>query len=325
MQFSLIAVIPLIVLLIAYIYFDPFKVIRSYKDYSNPFVIPNRDYISTTMFLKNNKRFKYNSFIFGSSRVLAYKPESWLRHLSEKDKPFMFDASMESIYGIYTKIKFLDSLNVPMKNVLIIICRDETFNHSENHEGHLYIKHPSVSGESAMTFQSQFFKAYLSPKFLFNFYYYVFSGKYESFMSGYIEHRKMAYDTITNQLRIIDQETEITENPAKYYRKRSQLFYTRKAEQVDSVQRINSKQLFMLQEIKRILEKHLTNYKIVISPLYEQVKFSGPDQNILNTIFRKNLYDFSGKNQFTELITNYYETSHYRPNVGDSIFEIIYR
>ena len=237
----------------------------------------------------------------------------------------MFDASMESIYGIYTKIKFLDSLNVPMKNVLIIICRDETFNHSENHEGHLYIKHPSVSGESAMTFQSQFFKAYLSPKFLFNFYYYVFSGKYESFMSGYIEHRKMAYDTITNQLRIIDQETEITENPAKYYRKRSQLFYTRKAEQVDSVQRINSKQLFMLQEIKRILEKHLTNYKIVISPLYEQVKFSGPDQNILNTIFRKNLYDFSGKNQFTELITNYYETSHYRPNVGDSIFEIIYR
>ena len=81
----------------------------------------------------------------------------------------------------------------------------------------------------------------------------------------------------------------------------------------------------MLKEIKRLLLKNKTKFKVVLSPLYEQTKFNPHDLQILKYVFGKNLYDFTGKNRFTDKITNYYESSHFRPSVGDSIMKIIYK
>ncbi|MDP4115874.1 MAG: hypothetical protein Q8903_07050 [Bacteroidota bacterium] len=81
----------------------------------------------------------------------------------------------------------------------------------------------------------------------------------------------------------------------------------------------------MLYDVKRILIKNKSNYRVVISPLYDQIKFSDKDMNILMSVFGDKLFDFSGKNKFTESMTNYYEASHYRPIVGDSILSIIYK
>ncbi len=322
--FQLFLAVPITLLLILYVYFDPFKVIYSYSDYSFPYVISNRDYISTEVFMKNISKYKYDSFIFGSSRTLAYRPSEWSKYLDEKAKPFMFDASGESIYGIYTKLKYLDLADVKINNALIIIDNDCSFSQSENHKGHLFIKHPITSKESNLDFHIQFIKAYFSPNFILKYYSYLILKEYKPFMVGIIENRKIAFDTITNEIHIIDQETEISQKPTEYYLKRINIFYERKGEQIDSMQRINSKQLIMLNEIKRILQKNNTNYKVVISPLYNQTKFSNPDMSILKNIFDKNLFDFSGKNKYTNSKTNYYETSHYRPVVGDSILNIIY-
>lgn len=324
-NFLLIGFIPVIILISTYLYFDPFKVIRSYSDYSYPYVIPNRDYISTTMFVKNYKKYNYNSFIFGSSRTLAFKPKSWCRYLSPDDKPYMFDASCESIYGIYTKIKYLDSINVKIKNALIILCTDHAFKYSGNHSGHLFIKHPLTSGESKLTFQLEFFKAYLVPKFLFNFYSYKIIGTYRPFMSGYIEDGKITYDTITNETNYIDQQTELARNPTEYYAKRKDMFREKKSEETDVYVRINERHLYMIKEIKRILGKNNTNYKVVISPLFDQVKFNASDLFVLKKEFGNRLYDFSGRNSFTVNKMNYYEWSHFRPNIGDSIFDRIYK
>lgn len=323
--FVLIGFIPISILTIGYFYNDPFKVVRKYNSYSNLYVIPNRDYVSTEMFLKNEKYYSYNSFIFGSSRTLAFQPNKWKTFLSPNSNPFMFDASGESVYGIYTKLKFLDSLHYKLNNVLIIICRDVSFANSKNHNGHLFIKHPATSGESDLSFKFDFFKAYLNPAFLFNFYMYKLSGSYKSYMKGYIEDRKIIMDSITNAVQIVDQEHEIQVSSKKYYEKRKAIFYTRKNETIDSIQQIKQIHIFMLNEIRRILNKNNTKYKVIISPLYEQEKFNSVDQNILLNIFKNNLYDFSGKNYFTDSINNYYETWHFRPLVGDSIMNLIYK
>lgn len=324
-RFLLIGLVPLIILTIGYLYFDPFKVVRSYKDYSNSYVIPNRDFISTEMFFNNKDRYHYNSFIFGSSRTLAFRPGSWKKHLSPDAIPYMFDASGESIYGIYIKLRLLDSLNIPIRNALIIICRDASFEHDANHAGHLFIKAPRASGESKLDFQWQFYKAYMSPGFLYSFYYYTFSGKYKPHMKGYIEDRKIIFDTVTNEIYMPGQEEEITQTPAEYYTKRASLFYERNGVKADSLQRIQGNHVYILKEIKRILEKNKTNYRVVLSPLYDQVSFNAADISILTSLFGDNIYNFSGPNSFTELKTNYYETSHFRPHVGDSIMNIIYR
>ena len=323
--FFLLALIPLLLLTIGYFYYDPFQVLRPYRDYSNQYVISNRDYISTETFIKNKDRQNYNSFIFGSSRTLGFRASSWINYLPKGAKPFSFDASGESIYGIYKKIKFLDSLNIRPENALIVLCRDDAFSHDGNHEGHIFIKDPRTSGESALRFQLKFFKAYLNIKFLSCFYAYTFTRHYQPYMAGYIERRKVAYDTITNELTLTDLNEELRQNTERYYATRANIFYERTGERKDSISRINKKHLYMLTEVKRILEKNKTSYKVVLSPLYDQIKFNDADLSLLKDLFGSRLYDFSGKNSFTEAKTNYYEAYHFRPNVGDSIFRMIYK
>ncbi len=324
-KFTLAGLLPFLIITPGYFYYDPFKVLRPHNDYSFPHVITNRDYVSTEMFLKHFPKEQYNSFIFGSSRTGAFKFSSWRRYLPADAKPFMFDAAGESIYGIYRKVKFLDSLNIKMKNVFILLCRDFSFSNEANHKGHLFIKDPRISGESNLDFQLEFYKVYLNPFFLFCFYSYKISGQFKPYMNGYINDKKIAIDTITNEINIIDREEEISQNPGQYYLKRKDLFYERTGEKTDSINRINNKNIYMLTEIKRILEKNSTHYKVALSPLYEQIKFSHSDMYELKKVFGNNLYDFSGKNSLSELKTNFYEQSHFRPNVADSIFKIIYK
>ena len=322
--FSIAGLAILTVLLSTYIHYDPFRVIRKYRDYSYPFVITNRDYISMEMFLKNYNKYHYNSFIFGSSRTMAFEPDTWRKYLPPGAIPFMFDASAESIYGIDAKLKYFNSNHIRFKNALLVFDRDVTFKTTENSSEHLYINHPLLTGQSKLAYQATFFKAYLSMKFLTRFFDYTLTGKYKPDMKGFLENRKIKYDTITNQQKILDQEDEITKDPESYYKRRKDLFYFRAGERTDSVRRIQQAHLKLLQEIKEMLEKNHINYKIVLSPLYEQVKFNQHDLEMLYKLFPGHVYDFSGKNGFTDKITNYYETAHFRPVVGDSILKIIY-
>ncbi len=59
--------------------------------------------------------------------------------------------------------------------------------------------------------------------------------------------------------------------------------------------------------------------------MYDQIPLEKEQLNLLYDIFGKeNVYDFSGKNEFTESVFNYYENSHYRPHVAAEIMDIIY-
>jgi len=112
------------------------------------------------------------------------RPYSWAAHLDENASPFMFDASDESIYGIYTKLKYLDSIRAPIRNTLIITCRDATFLYSRNHRGRLALKHPLVTGESKIIFHLESLKAYFNFELLIIYYTYVLTESCKPFMFG---------------------------------------------------------------------------------------------------------------------------------------------
>ena len=322
------ALIPaLIILLIGYFYFDPFKIFKQYNDYSYnpPCLALNRDYVSTTMFQRNREKYHYNSFIFGTSRTMGFKPSTRKKYLPESASPFSFDAGIESIFGIYTKIKYLDTTHAPIDNVLLLFDRDATFQVTDNYTKYLFIKHPDVTGESKIAYQWSFLKSYYSPIFLLNYYSYKLTGQYQDWMQEVILNYNMTYDTITNETNMVSAETLITKNEKEFYDLRKEGFFERKGETTDSVNHITETGIFFLNEIKRILEKHKTNYKIILTPIYDQIKFSGADQKIIAGLFGNHVYDFTGKNQFTDPITNFYEIKHFRPQVGDSILNIIYR
>ncbi|MBN2572307.1 MAG: hypothetical protein JXA68_09275 [Ignavibacteriales bacterium] len=322
----LLFLLPFIALLTTFFIFDPFRIIFNYNDYSeNLHVIPNRDFVSSTVFLKNNSKYKYNSFIFGSSRTLAFHTYSWTKHIDKKAIPFVFDASGESIFGIYTKIKYIAETKTKIDNCLIIICPDVTFALEVDHTGHLGIKHPKIAKTSWFNFFKTFINAYLDYNFLKHYFKYKITNRYSPTMKGYIEFRNIKYSPTSNDLLIIDQEQEIIKDKENYYSTREHLFYYRDSCVKYTNQQITQKQTSMLEEIKYILSKNNTKFKIVISPLYDQKYMNIKDKTILINIFgEENVYDFSGKNFFTEKKENYYETAHYRPCVGDSIMEIIY-
>ncbi len=287
--------------------------------------MPNRDFVSSETFLKNYNLYKYDSFIFGSSRTMAYKTKSWRQYLPKNISPFVFDGLNESIYGIHKKIMYLKKNNIKIKNCLIIVCPGTTFSRETDHLGHLGIKHPTISETSWLNFYKVALNDYYSLNFLKAYFQFLITKKYNSSMSEYIINEKIISDNITNDGWLMGKENEILNNPAKYYGLRKQIFYTRDGILKFTPQKITTKQLTMLKEIRITFNKYHTNYKLVISPMYDQIKFNVNDLNTIKNIFGKDkVYDYSGINKFTAKKEYYYESQHYRPILGDSLMKIIY-
>ena len=88
---------------------------------------------------------------------------------------------------------------------------------------------------------------------------------------------------------------------------------------------ITEKGVELLSQIHQLFVNGNTNYKIVVSPLFDQIKLNPIDKSILDSIFdAENVYDYSGINKYTADTLNYYEASHYRPRVAVQILEEIY-
>ena len=147
--------IPLVFILILYFTNDPFRVLYSYSSYYDSgepcYITLNRDYMSTETFIQKYPKYKYNSFIFGNSRSLFYRIEDWKKHISS-DKCFHFNASSESIYGIYKKIVFLKERDIPITNALVVID-NSVFSETTDSKGHLFMKHPKLTGKNKYLFQ----------------------------------------------------------------------------------------------------------------------------------------------------------------------------
>lgn len=324
LKFSVAGIISAGLLFVLYVYTDPFKTLYSYSNCSNYYVTPNRENISYNNFICHNPQNQYNAFIFGSSRTKAFRTESWKKYLPADAKPYLFDASAESLNGICQKLQFLDEHHYPLQHVLIILCEDVLFYDAELKDGYLFIKNPALAGTSKFKYQWEFFKAFVNPSFLSSYVPFLIQRTYKPYMSRYIEDRHIYIDTITNEMSIAEEEYELLHTPKSYYEKRKHMFYQRIGEQTDTISYLTGERAKILQKIHALLKKNHTDYKVVISPLYNQRKFSTEDQCILRQTFGKNLYDYSGKNQFTSSIYNFYETSHYLPKVGDQLLREIY-
>ena len=328
-------------LLLLYITKDPFKVVQEYDHYeSNDGIALNRDYVSTENFLNKFKKNNYNSFIFGSSRTIAYDPLYWKKKLLNCINPFMFDASGENIFGINTKIKFLDSLDVKIDNVIIIICTDYTFPSNSNLASHGLIKHPAVTHESELDFQYSFASAFFKFDFLTSYIPYTLIGEFKPYMTGVISPlRHMNHvDTLTNRVTKVLDETNIKKDSVAFYLKYEHRFYRQRDKNnrllhevifpeeaiVKSKKMIGDTEQKMLREILSILKKHNTKFKVILHPLLSKEKFNPKDMKFLKALFGDNLYDFTGLNKFTKNYRDCYDWSHLRPFRGYEIIDLIY-
>lgn len=318
-------------MVVSYLYYDPFEVVKKYKSFyisGKPrYVTLNYDYVAVETFLNNHPIYKYNSFIIGSSRSRFYEMDTWSKYI-HSNKCFHFDASGETIYGITKKMELLNAKKVQIANVLMVLDYI-TLTGVDNSKGHLYIKHPILSGQSLSDFQFLFFKTYSSLNFLHAYLDFKISGKFKAYMKtkGLLDDIPVDYDLKYNEMKLSVFENEIKTDPAKYYSKKRMAEFNRQDSiKTSSLVAIKEKQVIMLNKIAMIFKKNSSRFKIVISPLYDQIQLNKKDVDVLNQIFgTENVYDFSGINSITSDYHNYYEPSHYRPLVADEIMKQVYQ
>ena len=320
----LIFTIPFMLLLLYYVIADPFMVIHKYDNY-----FPKSEYREC-----NNDAFrgirlmdlfedsiKYNSFIIGSSHSHFYYIEEWKKYIGQEANCLHFNQSNDNLRGSYDRIRYLFNRFGRIDNLLWVIdsnyLKDVT-----NHKGHLYIAPYQVTDKwDFISFHYEFFKTFLT---------YEFQKSYIKDLLDYKEDTNTLpyyYLPLSNELHKDAADSLIQTDLEKYYSLLPKYFQLYKRDTIEVIDKpvIKETQLQMLYEIKVLIDKSNTNCKIVISPLYNQIKFNPEDLIILQKVFgANNVYDFSGINEYTNKTLNYYENSHYRPILCDEILSIIY-
>jgi hypothetical protein len=318
---------PLIILPVFFSIIDVFKFFGEYDNYyKDSYVSINREHVCLKTLSKNREHQNYNSFIFGSSRSQAFKTSDWVEYLDSSASPFHFDASGEGIFGISNKVKYLDKLGDSINNALVILDRT-VLSLTQSRNGHLFIPNPDISEESWMDYYITIFKAKMNPKFALAYLDYSMFKEYRTYMGKFIIKEKYpnSYDSITCDLWY-GKDQQIKNDSINYYNNliKRKIFYNRPT--VDRLKlKLTDLEKEQLQSIKQIFDKHETNYKIIISPVYNQIEMEKDQCKLLDEIFQpQNVFNYSGINRYTEPVGNYYESSHFRPSVSKSILEEIY-
>lgn len=318
--------LPLWILGVIYFITDVFKVIHHYDSYYNDsyYIEINRSFGSTMTYVNQNPKYDYDSFIFGNSRSIFYEVDTWKKYLPKESHCMHFDESGGSISGIRDKIMFIDNSGGRINNVLMVI--DHGLLSNLEIKDRWYCISPPILKHytNFLNFHLQHFMAFLNIRFLVAIVGYNLTGEFLPYMEGYVCKNRPLFIGMYNELRHSFAEKEIA-NGTYYDLDRIKVFENMQKPGTYSNEKIGEKGLQLLKDIKKVFDKQHTSYKIVISPLYDQVKLNRTTYEILCQIFGKDkIYDFSGENKWSKDYHNYYEASHYRPHVAAEVMEIIY-
>jgi hypothetical protein len=186
---------------------------------------------------------------------------------------------------------------------------------------------PEFSNESYPEFYYNYLKYSLHPKFMLGILDYNLFHKQRPYMKTLLIFSKFKsfYNPVNNEVSY-GYEDDIFHDSVNYYKNfeiNDPYFeqYTKKYE----YEKISDEEVRILKEISSLLKSNKTEFRIVISPLYDKIKLDENRIKLLIQIFgENNIYDFSGVNEITEEKTNYYESSHYRHKVANKIMETVY-
>ncbi len=321
---------PFFLVAISFWVLDPFKIIYDHGEKLfqetgtlNGFTL-NRDFVGTELFLKRRDSLKYDSFVFGSSRSTVYLSHDWAQYIDHEVVPFHFIGSGESLFGIWKKFLLLNKLDHKIDNALLIIDY-ELLSKTKNGSGVIGIRHPATAGQKFYFYLTHFVE-YITTDFFIQFLDYNFFGKKKPYMDKLFDNdsRGLVFDNYKNDWIHQGKENALKQDSIGYYKKRN--FGEQPANLTTAPKSIHSVQKKMLGEISTILKKNDTNFRIVINPLYDQKAIHPSDLSYLRTTFGEdNVFNFSGKNEYTESTGNYYDRSHYKPFIARSILKRIYK
>lgn len=325
LRFALQAALLAVLLVVSYLVLDPFLVLYSYgpEDYYHAQdLAPNRDYVSTEIWKRELPRRRFDSYIFGSSRSLAFLADDWQKVIGSR-AAFHYDASQETLFGIVGKLRLIDQSHAPIGHALLLVD-DSVLRETGDSGGHLFMKHPQVSGRAAFFFHVETFKAYLSR--LFPIVWYKTRGTVPPLATDMFTPGRFRLDPATNDLHFASYEAQLAADPVAYYKRLAgAMARTEPKNGASRPKACSAEALIQLRDIREIFRRNNTDYRIVVAPLYHQLRLHPADLAALVEIFgRERVFDFSGVNELTRDRHNYYEQNHFKPSVARTIMARVY-
>jgi hypothetical protein len=303
---------------IVYHHYDPYQDFGTYLNYSWKYEFESLGDLSTKKLI--NSKNNYNTFVFGSSRTTGLYA-CYLQKKLENSEAFHYANWNESIGGILEKIKLLDSLHYKLSNVVIYIDADYTF---DGDGGCRSYDHYLLTHTSRLTYLTNHFSGFLSNK-----------DNYNILLGGTPPKDRFPNrhsDPITNDPYHKCSDSIIysygfdpfTRNDSLKIDslKKSGFFYARRNHQQFLSKQISLEEEKIIYKIVNILDRHKAKLYLIVTPLYDQMKFNPDDILILKKAFGENLHDFSGINAFTNNEFNYKpDRKHFREVVSKQIID----
>lgn len=279
------------------VHYDPYGIYRT--DFTQQKIEPNQRFIKMRYLLSNPD--KYDSFIFGSSRVgnipnETIKDGKWYNMTISQGIP------SEHLYNLRLLLK----KNVKIKTVMLGL---EDFSYK--------LQSPSENGELITTPYSG--SAVENIKYYIK---YTFKFPDKKMLDPYINPKKeqfpVFYD-IYNSGRPL--HTEIDD----YINTHKQEHISDKKFKNPSVHKENymDQTLKDIKEFVELCKENSIKCIVFINPIYRSTYLANNPAQFME--FKKRLvqitdyYDFSGLNSITKDPFNYYETSHYRVFIGEKM------
>jgi hypothetical protein len=324
--------LPALAVVASFFILDPFKILYNHGDKIftengtlDGFTL-NRDIVGTEMFLQKKDVYHYDSFIFGSSKTTGILSADWDTLIDNQAPPFHFIGSGETIFGVWSKITYLDKIKYPIKNALFLFDA-EMLNTTKDGDGIISIRHKTITGNDLHYYLTHF-KEYITTDFFIQYLDYKIFKKQRRYMDKLFDNDNLGllFDNYKNDWIFVGRNKELAQNEEAYYEKRKEIFYERTGRKTISTAVIGDKQVQMLNDIKNILDKSKATYHIIINPDYNQKSMDTIDLRRLKLIFQtEKVHDFSGINAFTKDKKNYYDNYHFKPQIGKAMLNDIYK
>ena len=288
---------------------DPYGLLR--KDFTNQFIEPNKNFIKIRFITQNLDR--YDSFVFGSSRVNSINVQKIQGY---KCYNVHYNGGLPRDH--LDNIRYLLKKGVKVKLILLGLD-DMSFRDDPGDHLHQPLRYPYPPVLNQHPFPYYLRYLFSSPDW--GILHEVFCG-YKNKLFKASGDNPVFYDMFdTGQMFSYQIDRQIEDNPEKHrndpkFLKHNFIHRNRLKEAIKE-----------LREIVHLAETHQIRLVLFINPLHKNVFLDcGVDferyKRALSHL--SGFYDFSGLNSVTTDNYNYYETSHYRRNVGDLVIARIF-
>ena len=313
---SLLALLPILLLVSVYVIRDPFGVLSPYNGKAPATVdtvqlTVNTGYLSTESFRYFEPSRHYDSFIFGSSLSGYYRIQDWQKHLPSGASAFHFNASRETLHGILNKLNYLKRQGVIVKNALIVM-EDEMLKRMPLDGDILYVQHPlTASNVSWWKFHQLYFNAFRHPELAAYTIYPSAATTRLVLEKGYattdipdrIEALNESYYGSIDSIIAADPEAFFTPDHLARYRQPMRL--------MPCPDKVTPQTETLLKDIAAALACQGTDYQIIIPPHYAWEAISSHDLFKLEQIFgMERVHDYSHDAAMGTDLHYYYDDGH---------------